>query len=324
VVIIVVLILIILGIHSCQVSSRNSALKDYNNSVNSIMQQSIGTGGQLFSQLSGGAGASNAGSLQEQINQTRMKAESELKSAVALSAPSQVSSAQEKVVLALQMRLDGITDIGSEIQPALNATTSGSAVSQIATEMARFYGSDVVFLDYAEPEIASALNSAVGKGNWTPFTGPPTQFLKSINWLSPTYVASKLGASLPQSQTAKCVSGQLVGNALDSVSVGGTQLSQSGGNTITASPAPTFTFSVTDGGQTTLSNVKLTVSVQGTSVKGTGTIALIKSNGGTATGTVTLTSQPPTGSNTVVATVVPVHCETNASNNTLTFPVTFQ
>jgi hypothetical protein len=321
VVIIVVLILIILGVHSCQISSRNSALRDYNNSVNSIMTQSIGTSSQLFSELSGAGGAQNAASLQEQINQTHQKARAELQSAAGLSVPSQVSAAQQKVLLALQMRFDGITNIGNEVQPALNATTSRSAIANIATQMARFYGSDAVFLDYAEPEIASALNSDVGNGT---FTGTAQTFLPSIDWLSPAYIAGKLGASVPQSNTGKCQSGQLVGNALTSVSVGGQQLNGAGGNTISASPAPTFTLSVTDGGQTTLSAVQIKVSVQGTSVKGTGTIPLVKSNGGTATGTVTLSSQPPTGSNTVVATVVPVHCETNTSNNTLTFPVTFQ
>jgi hypothetical protein len=324
VVIIVVLVLIILGIHSCQVSSRNSALKDYNNSVNSIIQQSNETGSQLFSELSGGGGANNITALAQEVNQTLAKARSELASATALSTPSQVSSAQQHVLLTLQMRVDGIKNVGDEVQSALNASTSRSAVDQLSLQMARFYASDVVFLDYAEPEIASTLNSAVGKGDWTAFSGSPAQFLPSLNWLSPSYVAGKLGASLPQSPTAKCVSGQLVGNALNSVSVGGQQLSSSGGNTISASPAPTFTFSVTDGGQTSLSSVQLKVSVQGTSVKGTGTIPLIKSNGGTATGTVTLSSQPPTGSNTLVATVAPVHCESNSANNTLTFPVTFQ
>jgi hypothetical protein len=182
VVIIVVLVLIILGVHSCQVSSRNSALKDYNNSVNSIIQQSNETGSQLFSELSGGGGANNVTALQEEINQTRSKAQSELATATALSAPSQVSSAQQHVLLTLQMRVDGITNIGKQVQSALNASTSRSAVDVIATEMARFYSSDVVFLDYAEPEIASALNSAVGRGGWTPFSGSPAQFLPSINW----------------------------------------------------------------------------------------------------------------------------------------------
>ncbi len=119
------------------------------------------------------------------------------------------------------------------------------------------------------------------------------------------------------------LSGQLVGNALDSVGVGGQQLS-SRSYTLAASAPPTLVLSVTDGGETTLSGVKITVSLKGTSVMGTGTIPLVKSNGGTATGTVILFSQPPGDIRTVVATVVPVHCETNSANNSLTFPVTFQ
>jgi archaellum component FlaF (FlaF/FlaG flagellin family) len=321
VIIIVLLILIILGIHSCQVSSRNSALKDYNNSVNSILQQSHSTATQLFSELTGGAGASNVTNLQSQVEQTRADALKEYENAKALSVPSQVSGAQTYVLLALQMRVDGITNIGNEIEQALNSTTSQSAVSSIATQMARLYASDVVFIDYAEPQIASALNSAVGSGNWTTYSGG--QFLETIDWLGAPYVASKLGATIPQPKSGKCVSGQLVGNALNFVSVGGQQLSSSGGNTVTASPPPTFTFNVTDGGQTSLSGVQLTVSVQGTSVKGTGTISLIKP-GQTTTGTVTLLSQPPSGNYQVVATVVGVHCETNTSNNSETVPVTFQ
>ncbi len=154
---------------------------------------------QLFAELSGSGGACSASSLRTQINQTHVKAESELRSAAGLSVPSQVAAAQQKVILALQMRLDGITAIGNEVQPALNATTSRSAISQIAAQMARFYGSDAVFLDYAEPEIASALNSNVGRGT---FTGTPQAFLTDLGWLSPSYVASKLGASLSQSPTA--------------------------------------------------------------------------------------------------------------------------
>ena len=320
VVIIVLLILIILGIHSCQVSSRNSALKDYNDNVNSIVQQSNSTATQLFSVLSGGGGANNVTTLQNQIEQTRRNAETELSKAEGLNVPSQVSGAQTYLLLALKMRVDGITNIGQEIEQALNASTSQSAVSAIATQMARFYASDVVFIDYAEPQIASALNSAVGTGNWTAYSGG--QFLPSLDWLGPSFVASKLGTSLPQPANAKCVSGQLVGDALNFVSVGGQQLSTGGGNTVAASPPPTFTLNFTNGGQTTLSNVQLTVSVQGTSVKGTGTVALVKPNQ-TVNGTVTLSSQPPSGSYQVVATVVGVHCETNTANNSETIPVTF-
>jgi hypothetical protein len=321
-VIIVVLILIILGIHSCQISSRNSALKDYNNNVNSLVQQSDNTGAQFFRQLSGGGGASNATTLQEEVNQTLAEAERELLDAKRLNVPSQVSVAQQNLLLALQMRLDGISNIASKyIQPALNASTSRDAVSHIAAEMARFYASDVVYIDYTEPMIASALNTALGANNGATFNGG--QFLPDLGWLTPTFVATKLGASLPAPPNAKCVSGQLVGQALNFASVGGTQLQPGATATVAASPPPTFTLNVTNGGQTTLTGVKLKVSVTGTSVTGTGTIAQT-TPGQTTGGTVTLSSTPPSGTYPVVATVVPVHCETNTSNNSMTYSITFQ
>jgi archaellum component FlaF (FlaF/FlaG flagellin family) len=320
-VIIVVLILIILGIHSCQISSRNSALKDYNNGVNSLIQQSDNTGSQLFGQLSGGGGASNATALQNDLNITLAAARKELGDASKLNAPSQVSTAQQHLLFALQMRVDGITKVDNQIQPALNTSTSKGAVNQIAAAMAYFYASDVVYIGYTEPEIAGALNTALGANNGETYNGG--QFLPDLGWLTPTYVATKLGASLPAPPNAKCVSGQLVGQALNFASVGGTQLQTGATNTVAASPPPTFTLNVTNGGKTTLTAVKLKVSVTGTSVTGTGTIPQT-TPGETTTGTVTLSSTPPTGTFPIVATVVPVHCETNTSNNSMTYSVTFQ
>jgi hypothetical protein len=321
VVIIVVLVLIILGVHSCEVSSRNSALRDYNNSVNSLIQRSNQTGAQFFSQLSGAGGASNATTLQENLNTTAAAARSELKDAQNLDVPGQVSTAQKNLLFALQMRVDGIANIATQVQPALNSSTSKAAVSKIAAEMARFYASDVIYIDYTEPEIAAALNSALGSNNGATYNGG--QFFPNLGWLTPDYVASKIGATVPTPPNAKCVSGQLVGNELNYVSVGGNQLQSGSSATVAASPAPTFSLNVTNGGQTNLSGVQLKVQVVGTSVKGTGTLSSIASQA-TASGNVTLSSTPPTGTYNVTATVVPVHCETNTSNNSLTFSITFQ
>jgi len=319
--IIVVVILIILGIHSCQVSARNSALKDYFNSMNSLIQRSNQTGAQLFQQLSGGGSASNATGLQTQINATRIAADGELSDAHKLSVPSEVDTGHGYLLLALQMRDDGIKQIAANIQQALGTTASKDAVNNIATGAARFYASDVVYKDYVVPQVLAALKNA----SVTPPTPPNSgQFLPNLGWLTPNFVAGQLHVALPQPANAKCVSGQLVGHALNSVSVGGTTLQTGSTNTVSASPPPTFTFNLTNGGQTTISNVQLTVKVEGTNVSGKGTITQT-TPGQTTTGTVTLTSAPPTGQTlTVSATVVPVHCETNTSNNTLTFPVTFQ
>jgi hypothetical protein len=319
--IIIAIVLIVLGVHSCQVSATNNALKDYNNSVNALMQESNATGADLFRVLSGGGGAGNAMALQQQVNATRAQADSQLAKAANLSVPDQVKAAQANLVLLLRMRADGLRNIAGQIEAALNSATSKQAVDTIAAEMARFYASDVLYHDYTAPLINTALINALGKNNGETFNSG--QFLDSLGWLTPNYVATKLGASLPAPPTAKCVSGKLYGHSLNSVSVAGTTLQTGSTNTIAASPAPTFTLNFTNGGQSAEANVKLKVSVSGTSVKGEKTVPETKP-GQTLSVAVTLSSTPPTGTFQVVAEVVPVHCETNTANNTMTFPVTFQ
>jgi hypothetical protein len=321
--IIIVLILIVLGVHSCQVSARNSSLKDYNNNVASLIQQSNQTGSQLFSQLSGGGGSSNAANLQNQINETRVGADNELSKANKLGVPDEMRSAQQNLQLTLQMRRDGIANIATEIQPALGTSANRDAVNAIAAQMARFYASDAVYKDYTTTRIAAALHSAgiaVGGANGETIEGG--QFLPSLDWLSPTFVASKLGARVPAAKGGKPAPG-LHGHSLDSVSVGGTTLQTGSTNTVAASPPPTFTFSLTNGGQNNETSVVLKVTVSGTHVSGQKIIAQTTA-GQTTTGQVTLSSSPPPGSYTVTATVAPVPGEKNSSNNTLTFPVTFQ
>ena len=71
--ILIVLILIVVGVHSCQVSARNSSLKDYGDNVASLEQDSVSTGAQFFSQLSADERVRSAApaNLETQIDQTR-------------------------------------------------------------------------------------------------------------------------------------------------------------------------------------------------------------------------------------------------------------
>ena len=95
----IVVILMALGVHSCQVSASNSALKDYTNSVSSLITQSDETGTQLFQDLSSGGSSTDATSVQEQINQTRQKALGELQPGPNLGPPDEVKSANLKLLL---------------------------------------------------------------------------------------------------------------------------------------------------------------------------------------------------------------------------------
>jgi hypothetical protein len=323
VILVIAVILVALLVHGCQVSERNSALKDYTNNVSSVISQSNKTGKLLFELLASGEGQSNATNLQNQINEKRSQASIQLDQARKIGVPDQVKGANQNVVLALQMRLDGITNIASDIQPALDGSAKQEAINTIAAEIARFYASDVLYKDYAAPAIAGALHGAgiaVGAPNGETIAGG--QFVTNVEWLTPPFIATELNVALPSSGKAKIAPG-LHGHALNSVSVDGTTLQTGSTNTIPASPAPTFSLNFTNGGTNNETDVVAKVTVTGTSVSGQ-TVVPETTAGQTYNTKVTLSTTPPVGTHTVVATIEKVPGEKNLANNTLSFPVTFK
>jgi hypothetical protein len=321
--ILIVVILVALGVHGCQVSARNSALKSYSGDVYTLIQKSDQTGTQLFAVLSSGASSSDASSIQEQVNSALKSAQTQLAQAHSISVPDQVKTANDKFVLSMQMRADGIQGIANEIQPALGTSTSKDAVFSIAGQIAQLYSSDVVYKNYAAKELAGALHSAgiaVGAPNGVAISS--AQFVPNVEWVQPTFVAGELHVSLPGSTGGKVAPG-LHGHSLDSVSVDGTTLQTGSPNTIPASPAPSFTLNFTNGGTNNETNVVCKVTVQGTSDTGTTTVPETVA-GHHATCKVTLGSTPPTGTQTVIAQIEKVPGEKNLTNNDLSFPVTFQ
>jgi hypothetical protein len=321
--ILIVLILIVIGVHSCQVNAKISSLKNYGNHVATLAQESVATGSNLFKQLQSNTAASGgAQALQQQIDETRLSADNQLKSAQNLDVPSEMNKAHQYLVFAFQKRRDGIANIADNIQPALGNTANRDAINRIATEMARFYASDVDYKDYAVPLMIGVLkanNIAVGGSNGVPIES--SQFLPDLGWLDPNTVAQRLGSSV-STPSGKPTPGTH-GHSLDSVAVGGTTLTDGGSATLPTSPPPTFTFNFTNSGQNTEHNVKLKVSVGGTNISAT-TVVPQTSAGQSATGNVKLPSSPPAGTYNVTATVEPVPGEKTTSNNSQTYSITFQ
>jgi CARDB len=321
---VIVVILAAVGIHSCQVSQAHSALRNYDDSVTTLIHNSNQNGSQFFKLLSSGLNSNNAPSLQTQIDQARRTADNQLQQAKNLSVPGELTGAQQDLVLALQMRRDGIANVGRQLQSALQSSTAPAALASIAAEMARLYASDAVYKDYTLPSIESALRSngiTVGGPNGQPVASG--QFLPDIQWLQPTFVASQLHVSAPAStnSTTKPAPGSH-GHALDSCSAGGTTLDTASATTIPASAAASLNCTVTNDGQNTETNVVVKASVSGTSVTGQGVIPQTQP-GQQYTVQVPLSSAPPAGTYDLVVTVEHVPGETTFTHNTKTFPVTF-
>ena len=320
----IVLILIVLGVHSCQVSQRNSSLKSYNNNVASLIQSSDQTATRFFGVLSGAQGTANAASLQNEIDQTRQSAQNHLGRARSMNVPSEVSGAQQDLLLALQMRRDGIAQVAMQIQPALAPATSKDAINAIAVEMARLYASDAVYKDYVAPMIAAALHAAgIAVGGANGETIASGQFVPDLRWLTPTFVASQLRVAYTTPTATTKPKPGVHGHAMQSCSVGGTALDPASTNTISATPPPTFTCIFTNDGQNSETNVTVKVSVQGTSASGQ-TVVPQTTPGQQATAQVTLDQSPSAGTYTVSATVERVPGETTVVHNTKTYQVAFK
>jgi hypothetical protein len=314
----IVVLLIALGIHSCDVSSTNSALQNYTTQVSSLNARSTQTGARLFTDLSRAGAAGSPTAVQNQINEELHNAQSQLSEAHNMSVPDQVRTGNQKFVLALQMRADGIANIANNIQPALGTSATGDDVNRIAAQTARFYASDVLYKQYAAPAIAGAVNAAGVR--FSPLNAG--QFVPNVQWLLPSYIASHLHGGGTSSSTTRPAPG-VHGHKLNSVSVGGTTLTPGGTATVPASPAPTFTLNFTNTGTDPETNIVCRVTVSGTSVAGQA-IVPHDTPGGTSTCDVKLSTTPPTGSQTVVAQIERVPGEKSVTRNSQTFTITFQ
>jgi hypothetical protein len=320
-------VLIVVGVTSCQSSARKSALRDYANSVNSLINRSGATSNALFGALSSGITASNVTNASNKINNARASAENILRDARGVSVPSAARSANSHLLLALQERLDGITQIAGSIQPALGTSITRDAVNKIAGNMARFYSSDVLYKDYVAPGLVSALHAnKIGVGGTDGAVINPKQFLPSIDWLQPQFVAAQLNVNLPSSSSGGGKNGKPVtglhGHSLTSVSVGGTTLVPGATNTVAASPTPTFDITFDNGGNFNETDVRCNVTVAGKGVTGTKIVPETFA-GKTATCAVTLNTSPPQGTANVIVTIAKVPGEKNTGNNTKSYPVTF-
>jgi hypothetical protein len=315
---VIIIVLIGIGVNGCETAATNSALQNYTNNVSSLIQQSNQTGSQLFNVLSTASGAGSATNVQNAVNQTLSDAGKVLKKAQTMSVPGQVNTGNSKLLLALRMRNDGISHIASQIQPALGTTVTQSAIKGLAAQTELLYASDVIYKDYAVPEIYAAV-----RGAGTRFSGLPAgQFVPNVQWVIPSFIATELHITVPGLAPTKVAPG-LHGHSLTSVSVDGTTLQTGSSNTIPAKPIPTFTLTFNNGGVNNETNVKCKVSINGSSVGGSAVVPETFA-GKSATCQVKLNASPPLGTQSVVATIEKVPGETKVSNNTNTYTVTFQ
>jgi hypothetical protein len=328
-------VLLIVLVKGCVDNRREAALKDYNRSVRTLVEQSRSdVSKRLFDALSG-AGSGEPTQVQETINQLRVRADEELAQAERLDPPDAMQSAQTNLELVLSLRRDGVARVADEIQTALGGTAgAGTAVDAIAGQMQAFKASDVLYSQRVAPLILKGLKDDGIAASYDGTAGeqvvPYASFLPDdaggISWMSPDYVADQLGAATSGGRPTGTPSPGLHGHQLDSVNVSGVDLTTDGSNRIPASPPPTFVVNFTNGGENDETNVKVTVEITGSgpTIKAQAIVPNTTA-GESATANVTLRQSPSTsGSSTIRVTIGQVLGEETLDNNTASYSALFE
>jgi hypothetical protein len=323
-----ILLVLFFGVRACSNSRHKDALRDYNRQVSGIATESRQTGEQFFKQM-GSAGQTSAPELYQAILGFKGSADQSLKQARALSVPGDMKAAQQSLLIALELRRDGLDRIASDIRQAMGdqGETADAAIKQIAGQMNALNASDVLYHGRVVPFIKSAMEKAKVSG-----TILESPFVTEISWVSPQFVAQKLDQQLStggDGGTNKQPTGPgLHGTGLDGTSYGNVTLSPTASNRLTYVKGQAFTVSFTNQGDNDEFDVKVTLKIALSSGSGS-PITINKTvpqvaKGEKATVELPLNREPPLGSVVNIdVTVAAVPGEKKTDNNKSRYPTLF-
>ncbi len=315
---IVLLIIIVLVVNGCLKSQKQQSLKDYNRHVGEIAQEyEAQVAKPLFTTLAGAAGKSGI-NVQVQVNQLLVEAEKLASRAKAMSVPGEMVDAQRNLLLALDLRVEGITKIGALLPTALGGQ-SAQAAPKIAGDMELFLASDVVYSQRVAPLIQETLDS-----NGISLSTQGSRSLPNLGWLETNTVVERLTGQAKAGGSSSVTPGTH-GSSLISTAVGTNTLQPEPTlNHIAGGGSPTFTVTVENTGESAESNVKveIVVTAAGKSLKSSHTI------NSTQPGSKVNVEIPVSGISVGVASKIQVEVkavpgETNTENNKSTYLAIF-
>jgi len=316
---ILVVVLLVFWVQSCQSDKKRDAYRDYLASVAKISQTSDGVG-RDFAELLTTPGLKQA-DLDDRLTGLVQNEQLNLDRARQLDPPGPLRPAHERMLQSLEYRvggLRGLTDVFEQTKGSKDATQAGALLSAQAE---RLLASDIVWADsFRAPALVVLKNQDISG-----VEVPDSQFVQTPDLASQrsmTPIWQRIhGASTGGTPTGSH------GNGVAGVKVlpSGKQLVAGQETTIQASTDLAFEVSVTNSGDSLESGVEvqLTIPKQPKSIVKNETIELIDSG---ETKTVTFSGFPtlPFGEKVNLRVdVKPVPGETNTANNTVEFPVFF-
>jgi sulfur carrier protein ThiS len=321
-----VLILLVLAFRGCLNARNERAIKDYVGSSSELIDQSKMEGNQLFGLLGGSGNQDDAVDAANVVNGLRSESATLVDRAEDLDAPDEVSSAQENLLDALELRRDGLAAVANALPGALADEERRESTADIAEMMQVFLASDVLLKYRFKPNLNAALSEEDLQGEVSVPKQAELEFVPDVQWADPDFVADQIaglrGTGGGGDETA---TPGLHGNGLGTVTLGGVALVPGASATVPLSDDLSFEVQVVNQGENneTDVNVRVTVGEGNDATELEEAIPEI-AIGEQQTVTIPLAERPPTGENVAVTVEVePVPGEEMTDNNSADFTVIF-
>jgi hypothetical protein len=311
---ILILILVVLGVKGCLDARKDRALSDYARNVSQIVEETDQTSQDFFAKLSE-PGDLSVTEFVNQVSADRSAMDGYAARIDGLSAPGDMSHAQNALELTYELRASAMDDIADKMSTALGDVGSEKATAGIALQMQKLLSADVLYGSVVRPEINGVLESNGIQGDDV----PKSVFLPEGNkWLEETAISSAL-SSVSGSTTAS--SGGIHGLGLIGTSINGTELTAESTTSVAGEGTPEVEVQVQNQGGSTENGISVSVTVSGGGTL-SGTISSIAA-GETETALIPLTPAPE-GEVTLEVDVATVPGEEVSENNKASYTVAFE
>lgn len=322
---VVVVIVLVLGVKGCLNSRKEQALKDYDRDVASLVQDVDANTKAFFGALT--TGGTSAIDVQSQINQLRLRAQTQTRRAQNFGLPGEMRPAQRSLLLALGLIEESMGKVAEKIRAALSTDSATAEPAVVATtaEMQAFLAADVLY----KRRTVAFIQQALGDHRIGGQRFQDSSFLPNVGWLDAPTVARRIhadaahGAGADASTTPPAPGTH--GHGLLGVSVGDVTLAPGTANRIPAGSDVTFNVKFANQGENPEADVRVRVIVRG----GGQTIVAQKTvdqttPGNETTAAVALGQPPPLGPGVnITVEVRKVPGEANVANNSQQYPAIF-
>jgi hypothetical protein len=296
------LILIVLGVKGCLDARKDRALSDYARNVTQIVDETQTTSKSFFGKLSD-PGSLSVTEFINQVSADRSAMDNYASRIDGLSAPGDMSHAQNALELVYELRSSAMNEIAEKMSTALGDVGSEQATASIADQMQKLMASDVLYAAVVRPE----LDGVLATNGITGSDVPKSVFLaEGTKWLDESAVAATPGVH---------------GLGLIGTSVNGTELSAEATTGVAGEGTPEVEVQVANQGESTENGISVSVSVEGGNTL-KGDISSIEA-GETGTALIPLTPAP-SGEVTLEVDVATVPGEQVSENNKASYTVLFE